>query len=69
VNWPVAVKPERQVCKSLAPGTGQAVDAVPEQWAINIFINFNYVLLIILYFFLYILSNLFILIYLITLCK
>jgi hypothetical protein len=48
VNWTVAVKTERQVCKSLALRTGQAMDAVPVQWAINIFIYFYYVLSLIL---------------------
>jgi hypothetical protein len=36
VNWPVAVNPERQVCKTTARGTRQAVDSDQVQCEINI---------------------------------
>jgi hypothetical protein len=58
VNWPVAVKPERQVCKTLARGTRQVVDGVRVKWAIYIlfiFINFfiNFVFLICIFYQIY----------------
>jgi hypothetical protein len=40
VNWPVAEKPEPQVCKTMVRGTRQAVDADRVQCEINILFIF-----------------------------